>query len=156
MDKSAQPPPTGTKPAAAPGAGARGVSLSENNMDTEVHRSIYEQGYEMRKKVVGEDYVERTLANGSSDFMRPLQQFATVGFDYSFFQFYLIIFGTIYFSQDNWASISYHQQRFSLNSIFLYWVIIRCVRISILGCMCHDDLYFKPPRCYSRAIAPSR
>jgi 4-carboxymuconolactone decarboxylase len=32
----------------------------------------------MRKKVVGEDYVARALEKGSSDFMRPLQQFATV------------------------------------------------------------------------------
>jgi 4-carboxymuconolactone decarboxylase len=32
----------------------------------------------MRKKVVGEDYVAKALENGSGDFMRPLQQFATV------------------------------------------------------------------------------
>jgi hypothetical protein len=54
------------------------VPLSQNNMDTPVHQSLYAQGYEMRKKVVGEDYVARALEKGSSDFMRPLQQFATV------------------------------------------------------------------------------
>ena len=47
-------------------------------MDTPTHQSLYAQGYEMRKKVVGEDYVEKALEKGSSDFMRPLQQFATV------------------------------------------------------------------------------
>jgi hypothetical protein len=47
-------------------------------MDTPLHQSLYAQGYEMRKKVVGEDYVAKALEKGSSDFMRPLQQFATV------------------------------------------------------------------------------
>lgn len=47
-------------------------------MDTPIHQSLYAQGYEMRKKVVGEDYVASALEKGSSDFMRPLQQFATV------------------------------------------------------------------------------
>ncbi len=47
-------------------------------MDTPVHRALYEEGYEMRKRVVGEEYVERSLKAGSSDFLRPLQQFATV------------------------------------------------------------------------------
>ncbi|PMD51988.1 4-carboxymuconolactone decarboxylase family protein [Hyaloscypha bicolor E] len=51
--------------------------LSQNNMDTPLHESLYAQGYEMRKKVVGEDYVAKALENGSGDFMRPLQQFAT-------------------------------------------------------------------------------
>jgi hypothetical protein len=50
----------------------------QNNMDSAPHQEIYETGLEMRKKVVGEDYVERALKNGSSDFARPLQQFATV------------------------------------------------------------------------------
>ncbi|PMD39910.1 CMD-domain-containing protein [Hyaloscypha variabilis F] len=46
-------------------------------MDTPLHQSLYAQGYEMRKKVIGEDYVAKALEKGSSDFMRPLQQFAT-------------------------------------------------------------------------------
>jgi len=49
-------------------------------MDTSVHQTLYEQGLEIRKKVVGEDYVENALEKGKSDFLRPLQQFATVGF----------------------------------------------------------------------------
>lgn len=39
----------------------------------------------MRKKVVGEDYVANALEKGSGDFMRPLQQFATVSISFSIF-----------------------------------------------------------------------
>lgn len=49
-------------------------------MDTSVHQTLYAQGLEMRKKVVGEDYVANALEKGGSDFMKPLQQFATVRF----------------------------------------------------------------------------
>ncbi|KAH8602653.1 putative 4-carboxymuconolactone decarboxylase [Bisporella sp. PMI_857] len=41
------------------------------------HQSLYSAGYEMRKRVVGEEYVAKALEKGSSDFLRPLQQFAT-------------------------------------------------------------------------------
>jgi 4-carboxymuconolactone decarboxylase len=54
------------------------VPLAKNNMDTSVHQTLYAQGLEMRRKVVGEDYVANALEKGSGDFMRPLQQFATV------------------------------------------------------------------------------
>jgi hypothetical protein len=57
---------------------AANKDLKTNNMDAPPHKEIYEQGYEMRKKVVGEEYVERSLKAAGSDFMRPLQQFATV------------------------------------------------------------------------------
>jgi hypothetical protein len=57
---------------------AANKDLKANNMDAPSHKEIYEQGYEMRKKVVGEEYVERSLKASGSDFMRPLQQFATV------------------------------------------------------------------------------
>ncbi|KAF4637131.1 hypothetical protein G7Y89_g946 [Cudoniella acicularis] len=53
------------------------VPLNQNNMDTPEHQSLYAQGYEMRKKVVGEEYVSAALGKGSTDFLRPLQQFAT-------------------------------------------------------------------------------
>jgi hypothetical protein len=52
--------------------------LKENNMDSPAHKELYDKGYEMRKKVVGEEYVAAALEKGSGDFMRPLQQFATV------------------------------------------------------------------------------
>ena len=54
------------------------VSLSENSMDTPEHEALYAQGLEVRKKVVGEDYVQNALEKGKSDFLRPLQQYATV------------------------------------------------------------------------------
>lgn len=60
--------------------------LSANNMDTPEHRSLYAQGLEIRKRVVGEDYVENALEKGKSDFLRPLQQFATVRFFYISFR----------------------------------------------------------------------
>jgi 4-carboxymuconolactone decarboxylase len=64
------------------------VLLSKNNMDTPVHQELYAKGYEMRKKVVGEEYVASSLEKGKSDFLRPLQQFATVsGFGLHFHYF---------------------------------------------------------------------
>ena len=63
-------PPTSNDAPATP--------LSQNNMDTPEHRTLYEAGLAIRKQVVGEDYVAKTLENGSSDFLRPLQQLATV------------------------------------------------------------------------------
>jgi hypothetical protein len=53
--------------------------LRENSFDNAPeHKKLYETGLQIRKQVVGEDYVERSLENGSSDFLRPIQQFATV------------------------------------------------------------------------------
>ena len=70
-------------------AGNRGsrhpaVPLSQNNMDTPEHKTIYEIGLAIRKQVVGEDYVANALEKGSSDFLRPLQQLATVPIIYLF------------------------------------------------------------------------
>lgn len=53
------------------------IDMKSSNMDQAEHQKIYEAGLEVRRKVVGEDYVEKALAN-QSDFSRPLQQFATV------------------------------------------------------------------------------
>ncbi len=47
-------------------------------MDTSIHQTLYEEGLKIRRQVVGEDYVENALEKGKSDFLRPLQQFATV------------------------------------------------------------------------------
>jgi len=52
--------------------------LKENSFDSPEHQKLFETGLEKRKEVVGEDYVERSLTNGSSDFLRPIQQYATV------------------------------------------------------------------------------
>lgn len=53
-------------------------------MDTPEHVSLYTQGLQMRRKVVGDEYVDNALQTGKSDFLRPLQQFATVSVLYSF------------------------------------------------------------------------
>jgi hypothetical protein len=73
------------------GAAGREVDIAENNMDDKAHQTIYGRGYDMRKKVVGEDYVAKALDAGSSDFLRPLQQFATVCSHSSFFIFRLVL-----------------------------------------------------------------
>ena len=52
--------------------------MRDNNMDTPDHKALFEAGLEMRKKVLGEDYVAASLEKGKGDFLRPLQQFATV------------------------------------------------------------------------------
>lgn len=62
----------------AGGSSRREVSIEENNMDDPAHQTIYGRGYEMRKKVVGEEYVAKALEGAESDFLRPLQQYATV------------------------------------------------------------------------------
>ena len=54
------------------------VTLKENNMDTPEHQSLYATGLEIRKRVVGEEYVANALEKGKNDFLRPLQKFATV------------------------------------------------------------------------------
>lgn len=61
-----------------PTPGSSSVPLSQNNMDTPEYQVLYERGLEIRKQVVGEDYVANALEKGSSDFLRPLQQLATV------------------------------------------------------------------------------
>ncbi|EHK98097.1 hypothetical protein M7I_6147 [Glarea lozoyensis 74030] len=53
------------------------IDIAENNMDDPAHQTIYGRGYDMRKRVVGEEYVAKALEAGSSDFLRPLQQYAT-------------------------------------------------------------------------------
>lgn len=52
--------------------------LKENSFDSPEHQKLFETGLEVRKQVVGEDYVANALEKGSSDFLRPIQQYATV------------------------------------------------------------------------------
>lgn len=59
------------------GSREKSVSLAENNMDTSTHQSLYAQGLQIRRQVVGDAYVDTALEKGKSDFLRPLQQFAT-------------------------------------------------------------------------------
>ena len=45
--------------------------------DQDAHRAIFEEGLKVRKEVAGDEYVKRSLANGSSDFARPMQELVT-------------------------------------------------------------------------------
>ncbi|KAF2399947.1 4-carboxymuconolactone decarboxylase [Trichodelitschia bisporula] len=41
------------------------------------HKLLFDSGLETRISVAGKEYVERALANGSSDFSRPMQEYVT-------------------------------------------------------------------------------
>jgi 4-carboxymuconolactone decarboxylase len=43
----------------------------------ELHKKLFEEGLKVRREVVGEAYVERALANGTSEFSRPGQELTT-------------------------------------------------------------------------------
>ncbi|EAU29450.1 hypothetical protein ATEG_10001 [Aspergillus terreus NIH2624] len=44
---------------------------------TPLHEQLFEDGLQVRRAVVGDAYVDRALANGSSDFARPGQELVT-------------------------------------------------------------------------------
>jgi 4-carboxymuconolactone decarboxylase len=44
---------------------------------TEAHKKIFDEGLKLRYEVAGKEYVDRALANGSSEFARPMQQLVT-------------------------------------------------------------------------------
>lgn len=41
------------------------------------HKKLFELGLDLRRKVVGNDYVDNALAGGSSEFARPMQELVT-------------------------------------------------------------------------------
>jgi 4-carboxymuconolactone decarboxylase len=41
------------------------------------HKLLFEQGLQNRYEVAGKEYVDRALANGSSEFSRPMQEYVT-------------------------------------------------------------------------------
>jgi 4-carboxymuconolactone decarboxylase len=43
----------------------------------ELHEQLFEEGLKVRRAVVGNTYVDRSLANGSSEFARPAQELVT-------------------------------------------------------------------------------
>ena len=43
----------------------------------ELHKGLFEAGLAMRRSVVGDEYVNRALANGSTEFSRPGQELVT-------------------------------------------------------------------------------
>lgn len=49
---------------------------NDSNLNN-LHKTLFDEGLGVRKAVVGEDYVNRSLTNGSSDFARPGQELVT-------------------------------------------------------------------------------
>ncbi|KAE9411567.1 CMD-domain-containing protein [Gymnopus androsaceus JB14] len=41
------------------------------------HQELYDAGMVMRRKVMGDDYVNNQLSKGESEFMKPMQQLTT-------------------------------------------------------------------------------
>lgn len=42
-----------------------------------LHNQLFEEGLKVRRSVVGDEYVDRALANGSTEFSRPGQELVT-------------------------------------------------------------------------------
>ena len=53
------------------------MSIPQEDKLTEAHKLFYEQGFQIRSDVAGEEHVQRSLQNNSSDFARPMQDLAT-------------------------------------------------------------------------------
>lgn len=51
--------------------------MSSNTELKTLHQSLFDEGLKVRRAVVGDTYVDRSLANGSSDFARPGQELVT-------------------------------------------------------------------------------
>ncbi|KAJ5097157.1 4-carboxymuconolactone decarboxylase protein [Penicillium angulare] len=49
---------------------------NEKNL-SQLHAHLFDKGLEMRRSVVGNAYVDRALANGSTEFSRPGQELVT-------------------------------------------------------------------------------
>ncbi|KAG6917227.1 hypothetical protein DXG01_003341 [Tephrocybe rancida] len=45
--------------------------------DAEAHEELYKAGMVLRRKVMGDEYVDDQLQKGTSEFMRPMQELAT-------------------------------------------------------------------------------
>ncbi|PPQ97585.1 hypothetical protein CVT26_002313 [Gymnopilus dilepis] len=51
--------------------------MSEQRPNERAHKELYDAGMVMRRKVMGDAYVDNQLKQGASDFMRPMQELAT-------------------------------------------------------------------------------
>ncbi|KAF8876691.1 CMD-domain-containing protein [Gymnopilus junonius] len=51
--------------------------MSNTRPNESAHKELYEAGMVMRRKVMGDDYVNNQLKQGASDFMKPMQELAT-------------------------------------------------------------------------------
>jgi 4-carboxymuconolactone decarboxylase len=52
------------------------MSADDKKLD-ELHRQLFEEGLKTRRAVVGDVFVDRSLANGSTEFSRPQQELVT-------------------------------------------------------------------------------
>lgn len=50
---------------------------SSNNNKSVMPDNAWDRGLEMRKSVVGKEYVEASLAKGTSEYTQPMQQYVT-------------------------------------------------------------------------------
>ena len=51
--------------------------MSSDPKIDELHKHLFEKGLEVRRSVVGDEYVDRALANGSTEFSRAGQELVT-------------------------------------------------------------------------------
>lgn len=51
--------------------------MASNNELADVHEKLFELGLKTRRQVVGDAYVDKALAGGSSDFAKPMQELVT-------------------------------------------------------------------------------
>ncbi|CAP60929.1 uncharacterized protein PODANS_0_1120 [Podospora anserina S mat+] len=54
-----------------------GCKMSTDPKLAPLHRQLFEEGLKVRREVVGTEYVENALANGSTEFSRPGQELVT-------------------------------------------------------------------------------
>lgn len=52
-------------------------TMSSDPKHDELHKQLFEEGLKMRRSVVGDEYVNRALENGSTDFSRAGQELVT-------------------------------------------------------------------------------
>jgi 4-carboxymuconolactone decarboxylase len=51
--------------------------MSSNSQLTDLHQQLFDEGLKMRRSVVGDAFVDRALANGSTEFSKPGQELVT-------------------------------------------------------------------------------
>ncbi|KAL4940197.1 hypothetical protein BDV06DRAFT_230495 [Aspergillus oleicola] len=51
--------------------------MAQNPNLKSIHETLFSEGLQVRRAVVGNEYVDRSLKNGSSDFARPGQELVT-------------------------------------------------------------------------------
>jgi 4-carboxymuconolactone decarboxylase len=51
--------------------------MSSDPKHEELHKQLFEEGLKMRRSVVGDEYVNRALENGSTEFSRAGQELVT-------------------------------------------------------------------------------